>query len=77
MKKKFEIGIVEILFYTKKLKIFVFSIFFFSFLFSYFFYLFTIKNFKNFKVTIEAPSISKYEAFSANMMRSTTIQRGS
>lgn len=66
MKKKFEIGIVEILFYTKKLKKFVFFIFFFSYLFAYFFYLFTIKNFENFRVIIETPSISKYEPFNVN-----------
>lgn len=66
MKKKFEIGIVEILFYTKKHKIFVFFIFFFSYLFAYFFYLFTIKNYENFRVIIETPSISKYESFNVN-----------
>jgi hypothetical protein len=66
MKKNFEIGIDEILLYIKKLRIFIFSIFFFSILFSYFFYFSTIRNFKNFRVIIETPSINKYELFNIN-----------
>ena len=66
MKKNFEIGIYEILLYIKKLRIFIFSIFFFSVLFSYFFYFFTTKNFENFRVIIETPSINKYESFNIN-----------